>query len=112
MNIRRLKLCIAACALPLSFSSVGDEIYKWTDAERNHYEDRPSGGASEETLQVTYNRTNNTVVQSRVQSRRDYEAKKVELTASEERKMAEQRADDQPPAFSRSSPTPDRGLAA
>ncbi len=102
MNIRHLKTCIAACALALSLGAVGDEIYKWTDAEGNvHYEDRPSGNASEQTMQVTYNRTNNTVVQSRVQSRRDYEAaredsradaKKAELTASEERKAAEQRA--------------------
>ena len=102
MNIRHLKTCIAAFALALSFSAVGDEIYKWTDAEGNvHYEDRPSGNASEQTMQVTYNRTNNTVVKSRVQNRRDYEkaredtraeAKKAQLTAAEERKVAEERA--------------------
>ena len=102
MDIRHLKICFAACALTLSFAAVGEEIYKWTDAEGNvHYEDRPSGNSSEEMLQVTYNRTNNTVVQTRVQSRRDYEAaredaredaKKAELTATEERKAAEQRA--------------------
>ncbi len=101
MNTRHLKTCIAACALTLSFGAFGEEIYKWTDDEGNvHYEDRPSGNASEERLQVTYNRTDRSAVQSRVQSRREYEAarektraerQEAEQTASEEREAAKQR---------------------
>ncbi len=102
MSKNQLKICLAALALSVSGAVVAEEIYKWTDAEGNvHYEDRPSGNATEERLQVTYNRTNKAAVDSRVQKRVDYqaareearsEAQKAKLAADEERAAAEAKA--------------------
>ncbi|MDH3777220.1 MAG: DUF4124 domain-containing protein [Gammaproteobacteria bacterium] len=69
-------MTIASC-------SVANEIYKWTDENGNvHYEDRPSGAATEERLQMTYNRTSSSAVHQRVQARVDAR------TAREEAKTA------------------------
>jgi hypothetical protein len=59
----------AALVLTLGGTAVAENIYKWVDEDGNvHYEDRPSGAESEERIQMTYNRTSNSTVQSRVNS--------------------------------------------
>lgn len=102
MNTRPLTISLITLALTVSTAALADEIYKWTDADGNvHYEDRPSGDPSEERLQFSYNRTDKTAVQSRVQTRRDYEnarresreeSQAAERTAAEERVAAEKKA--------------------
>ena len=96
MNIRRLMAGIAVLTLTLSSGVFADEIYKWTDKDGNiHYEDRPSGEPSEERLQFSYNRTNSSAVDQRVQSRRDMDNARRETreeAAAEERTAAENRA--------------------
>jgi len=73
-----------------------DDIYRWTDADGNvYYEDRPSGEPTEERLQFSYNRTNSTAVQKRVQTQRDSTATRREAKAeaeAEKRTAAENRA--------------------
>ncbi len=101
MNIRHLLIGSAALAMTVSATALADDIYKWTDADgRVHYEDRPSGEPSEVRLQFSYNRTNNTAVQQRVQTRRDTaatqqaardEAAADKLTAAENRAAAEEK---------------------
>lgn len=91
----------AALAIMVSSAALADDIYKWTDADGNvHYEDRPSGDPSEQRLQFSYNRTNASAVQNRVQSQRDVattrreakeEAAADKLTAAENRAAAEQK---------------------
>ena len=72
MNIRHIMTAFATLAIALGTAAFADEIYKWTDEDGNvHYEDRPSGAASEERLQFSYNRTDNSAVQARVQTQRD-----------------------------------------
>ncbi len=72
MNIRHVMTGFAALAIAVSTATFADQIYKWTDEDGNiHYEDRPSGAASEERLQFSYNRTDNSAVQARVQTQRD-----------------------------------------
>ena len=96
MNIRRLAIGLAAFALTFSSGLLADEIYKWIDDEGNiHYEDRPSGAASEERLQFSYNRTNRSAVDSRVQAQRDLtnaRRKEKEEAADNRRTAAEDRA--------------------
>ena len=96
MNIRRLMAGIAALTLTLSSGVFADEIYKWIDEDGSiHYEDRPSGNASEERLQFSYNRTNSSAVGERVQTRRDMDNARRETreeAAAEERTAAENRA--------------------
>ena len=100
MNIRRPLAGMAALTLTLALSigtsASADEIYKWTDEDGNvHYEDRPSGAATEERLQFSYNRTSSTAVQKRVQSQRDLtNARRIskEEAAEEERTSAGTRA--------------------
>ncbi len=102
MNIRHLMIGFAAIAITISSSVLADDIYKWTDEEGNvHYEDRPSGDPSEERLQFSYNRTNSSAVQNRVQSQRDVaaarreareEAEDAKTTAADARAAAEAKA--------------------
>lgn len=96
MNIRQLMTGCAALALTISTGVYADEIYKWTDENGNvHYEDRPSGAASEERLQFSYNRTNSAAVQDRVQNLRDATTARNEARAekdAEKRKADEDRA--------------------
>jgi len=99
MNTRTL--IIGFAALAISASAFANDIYKWTDENGNvHYEDRPSGQASEQRLQLSYNRTNAKAVEGRVQQQQDTantrrlakeEANAAELTAAEERAAAEQK---------------------
>jgi hypothetical protein len=100
MNIRHLLIGSAALAMTVSTNVLADDIYMWTDADGNvQYEDRPSGDPSEVRLQFSYNRTNNTAVQRRVQGRRDStaarqhareEAEAEQRTAAENRVLAEE----------------------
>ena len=102
MNIKHLMIGCAALALTISTGVCADEIYKWTDENGNvHYEDRPSGAASEERLQFSYNRTSSAAVEKRVQSQRDATTARNEAraereaekrTADEERVAAEAKA--------------------
>ena len=101
MNTRNLIVGFAAFAISVSTGVFADEIYKWTDEDGNvHYEDRPSGEPSEQRLQFSYNRTNSTDLQERVDTQRDKdntrrdareEAKVAETSAAEERAAAEQK---------------------
>lgn len=102
MNIRHLATGFAAIAITVSASVCADEIYKWTDEEGNvHYEDRPSGAPSEQRLQFSYNRTNSSDVQKRVQGQRDAtaarqdarsEAEAAKSSAEENRAAADAKA--------------------
>ncbi len=102
MKKRHLTSSIVSLAIFFFGGAFANEIYKYTDANGNvHYTDRPSGDASEERLQVSYNRTDKAAVQERVQSRLDSEAKREEArseaqqakqTAADERAAAEEKA--------------------
>lgn len=93
MKTRHLTSSILALALTFSAGVSANEIYKYTDADGNvRYSDRPSGEATEERLQVSYNRTDNTAVQERVKTRRDVETKRDE--ARSEAQTAKQAAED------------------
>lgn len=75
MKTRHLTTVIAALTLVVSAGVSADGIYKWVDDEGNvHYEDRPSGAAFEEQLQFSYNRTDSSAVQKRVQARQESSA--------------------------------------
>jgi len=53
MKHYRLVLTVAMAALMASGMAVAAEIYKWTDTDGNvHYEDRPTGDAVVERLDV------------------------------------------------------------
>ena len=85
-----------ALAITVSGGALADGIYKWIDEDGFvHYEDRPSGDPSEELLQFSNNRTNNTVVSDRVQTRRDTTNARREAKAEaeeEQRNAADSRA--------------------
>ncbi len=102
MKTRHFSSAIAVLAIAVSSASFADEIYKWTDADGNvHYEDRPSGVYAEERLQFSYNRTDSTAVEQRVQAQRESttarnearaEREAGEQTAAEERAAAEEKS--------------------
>ena len=72
MKGKRIVLSCAVMAMTLASGAMANEIYKWTDENGSvHYEDRPSGAASEERLDITYRRTDGSAVQKRVQTRAD-----------------------------------------
>lgn len=90
MKGKRLALTCAVMALTMASGSMANEIYKWTDENGDvYYEDRPTGAATEERLHMTYNRTDSTDVQRRVQAR--MEAR----TAREEARTAAAEAQDE-----------------
>ena len=94
MKTQHLKISILALALTFCGGAFANEIYKYTDADGNvHYTDRPSGESTEERLQVSYNRTNNSAVDERVKTRRIVEAQREEARA--EAKTAKQTAEDE-----------------
>ncbi len=81
MKARRIAVACAVAALTFAGGATANEIYKWVDENGNvHYEDRPSGAASEERIDITYRRTDSSAVQRRVQARVDAQ------TAREEQK--------------------------
>lgn len=83
MKGKRLALSCAVMAMTIASGAVANEIYKWTDENGNvHYEDRPTGAATEERLHMTYNRTDSSAVRQRTQARVDAR------TAREEAKTA------------------------
>ena len=83
MKGKKLALSCAVMALTFASGAMASEIYKWTDENGTvHYEDRPTGADTEERLQMTYNRTDDSAVQSRTQARIDAR------TAREEAKVA------------------------
>jgi len=90
MKGKRIALSCAIAAMILSMSAMANEIYKWTDADGNvYYEDRPSGAATEERLDITYRSTDSSAVQKRVKSRIDAqqaaeEAQMVAAAANQE----------------------------
>lgn len=88
-------------SVTVSGGAIADSIYTWTDADGNvHYEDRPSDYENAERIQLTYNRTNSTVVQERVQARLDTQtARNEEKTAAAEKAQA--REDDRAKAAER-----------
>ncbi len=93
MNIRNITSGFVALAIVISTSAFADEIYKWTDEDGNvHYGDRPSGEASEERLQFTYNRTNAEALDGRVAAQRDAEVSRQEARtqATEQKQAAEE----------------------
>ena len=96
MNIRHVMTGFTALAIALSTAAFADDIYKWTDEDGNvHYEDRPSGAASTERLQFSYNRTDNSAVQARVQTQRDATSNRRQAredAASEKQTSEESRA--------------------
>lgn len=101
MKIQRIMTGFAALAITISAGAMADDIYRWTDDEGHvYYEDRPSGAPNEERLNFSYNRTNNTAVQKRIQTRHDVaatrrdakaEAAAGKQTAAENRAAAEAR---------------------
>ena len=97
MKTRHLIIGLLAIALAASSGAIADSIYKWTDADGNvHYEDRPSGAETAERMTLTYNRTDNSAVEQRIQMRHDTQTARQESEAvvaeeakSEEDKRAE-----------------------
>jgi hypothetical protein len=83
-------LVTVAAALITSGTAVASEIYKWTDADGNvHYEDRPTADAPIERMAIASRKTDNSVVQARLDERRKARA------------TAEQVASEAPPEMSR-----------
>jgi len=79
MKGKRIVLTFAVMAMTFAGGAVANEIYKWTDAEGNvYYEDRPTGAETEERLDITYQTTNNSAVQKRVQKRVDAQTARQE----------------------------------
>jgi len=97
MKGKRFLIGCAVLAITASNSGLANEIYKWTDNEGNvHYEDRPTGSATEERMALTYHRTNSDALNNRITSRAKTEATRQEArtAAAEEEKSAETQAAD------------------
>jgi hypothetical protein len=93
MKARQIALSCAVVALTFAAGATASEIYKWVDEDGNvHYEDRPSGAATEERLGVAYSRTDSSAVNNRVQARLDRQSERAE--AKSQRAAAEQEAAD------------------
>jgi len=81
--------------MTIASGAVANEIYKWTDENGNvHYEDRPTGAATEERLHMTYNRTDSSAVRQRTQARVDARTAREEAqtAAAESQKEAAENA--------------------
>jgi hypothetical protein len=95
MKVKRFLLGFAVLAITAGGGAMANEIYKWTDEEGNvHYEDRPTGAATEERMALSYRRTNPSSVQQRVQSRIESTTARDEAraAAAEDAKTAEKQA--------------------
>ena len=96
LKARQLALTCAVAAMTFAAGATANEIYKWTDADGNvHYEDRPSGAASEERVDITYRRTDSGAVNQRVQARLDRQAERDEaksVAAAQEQEAADKAA--------------------
>jgi len=99
MKGKRIVLSFAVLAMTVTGGAAANEIYKWTDAEGNvYYEDRPTGAATEERLDITYRATDNSAVQERVQKRVDAQTAKREadsVAAAAEKEATDNAAADQ-----------------
>lgn len=83
MKPRRIALIAAVAAVVFATGATASEIYKWTDEDGNvHYEDRPTGAATEERLQLTYRRTSSSAVNQQVQARLNREAEREEARSA------------------------------
>ena len=94
MKTRHLMVWLLASALTASGGAFADSIYKWTDADGNiHYEDRPSGAATEVRMNLTYSRTDDDAVEQRIEARLDKQTAKREaaVVAAEEAKSADEK---------------------
>jgi len=70
-------------ALTAGGGAMASEIYKWTDEDGNvHYEDRPSGAATEQRLALTYRRSSSGSVERQVKSLADSQAARQEARAA------------------------------
>lgn len=99
MKGKRIVLSFAVMAMTVTGGAAANEIYKWTDAEGNvYYEDRPTGAATEERLDITYRATDNSAVQERAQKRVDAQTAKREadsVAAAAEKEATDNAAADQ-----------------
>jgi len=83
MEGKRFLVGFTALALTLGGGAMANEIYKWVDDQGNvHYEDRPSGSATEEHLTLSSRRTESSAVQERIDSRLDAQAERQEKKAA------------------------------
>jgi len=79
MKLKRLALSCVLMTLTVAGGALASEIYKWTDENGDvHYEDRPTGAATEERLQISYNRTDTAAVQRRVEAGAEYRTARAE----------------------------------
>ncbi len=96
MKGKRMVLSFAVMAMTIASGAMANEIYKWTDDDGNvHYEDRPTGAASEERVDITYRRTDGGALQKRVQARVDAQTAREEansVAAAEEQEAADNAA--------------------
>lgn len=96
MKRKQIALACAVAALTVAPGVMANEIYKWTDDDGNvHYEDRPTGAPSEERIDISYRRTDNTVVQKRIGARHDAQSAREEaksVAAAAEKEAAENAA--------------------
>lgn len=83
MKGKRFLVGFVVTAITFCSGALANEIYKWTDDDGNvHYEDRPSGAATEQRLALSYGRTDSSAVQKRVQARIDGQVAREEARAS------------------------------
>ena len=98
MKRKQIALACAVAALTVAPGVMANEIYKWTDADGNvHYEDRPTGAPNEERIDITYRRTDYSVVRRRIDARLDAQAEREEarsIAAAAEQEAAENAAAD------------------
>ena len=96
MKGKRIVLTCAIAAMTVSMGAMANEIYKWIDTDGNvHYEDRPTGAATEERLDLTYRSTDRSSVQARIKSRVDAQTAREEAkstAAAAEQEAAENAA--------------------
>ena len=95
MKGKRLALSCVVIAMTIASGAAANELYKWTDENGNvHYEDRPTGAATEERLHMTYNRTDSGAVRPRTQARVDARAAREDAksAAAEAQKEAAENA--------------------
>ena len=96
MKARQIVLTCAVAAMTFATGALANEIYKWTDENGNvHYEDRPSGAATEERVDITYRRTDSGAVNQRIQARLDRQSERDEarsVAAAAEQEAADQAA--------------------
>lgn len=90
MKGKRFMIGFAALALTVGGGAMANEIYKWVDDQGNvHYEDRPSGSATEQRLAFSYRRTESSAVQERIDSQTEAQsARQEKKTAAAEEAAA------------------------